>query len=114
MASASQIALSHDADAHMIRGEGQRLNGQGEAAMPRRRFQQGGLFLRGKDPQKWIGRLREDVVRLDGSVHRVRKSIVLGIKSKDDLPTEKLARRKLDLYLRRVNAEDYRPSRIST
>jgi hypothetical protein len=109
----SQIDLSPGTGALIIRDEGQRFDGQGEE-MARRRYQQGSVFLRGKDPQKWIGRWREDVVRLDGKVHRVRYSVVLGIKSKDDLPTEKLARRRLDLHLKRVNSEDYRPSRIST
>ncbi len=82
--------------------------------MAHRRYQQGSVFLRGKDPQRWIGRWREDIVKPDGKIHRMRHSVVLGTKSKEDLPTEKLARRRLEVHLKVVNSEDYRPSRVST
>jgi hypothetical protein len=81
--------------------------------MARRRYQDGSLFLRGKEKkQKWIGRYREDVVEADGSIKRTRHSIVLG--TKVELPTERLARRRLDEILSRVNSPEYRPGRIST
>lgn len=82
--------------------------------MARRRYQEGSVFLRGKRRPKWVGRWREDVIGRDGSVHRKRCSVVLGFKSRDDLPTKHLAERRLDLHLKRVNSEDYRPSRVST
>ena len=47
--------------------------------MARRRYQQGSVFLRGKpEKQRWIGRWREDIVKPDGSIHRMRHSVVLG------------------------------------
>jgi hypothetical protein len=81
--------------------------------MARRRYQDGSSFLRGREKkQKWIGRYREDVVLADGSVERRRHSVVLGTKA--ELPTERLARRRLEEILRRVNSPEYRPGRIST
>ena len=71
------------------------------------------LRLRGKQKkQKWVGRYREDVVKVDGSIKRTRHSVVLGTKA--ELPTERLARRRLDEILSRVNSPEYRPGRIST
>jgi hypothetical protein len=71
------------------------------------------LRLRGKQKkQKWVGRYREDVVKADGSIKRTRHSVVLGTKA--ELPTERLARRRLDEILSRVNSPEYRPGRIST
>src|SRR5712692_296508 len=84
---------------------GQPLNGPG-ASMARRRFQTGTIFVRGKNPPKWIGRWREDVVGLDGTVHRVRHSVVLGTTA--ELPTKRLAGRRLELILARINAPGYR------
>jgi len=79
--------------------------------MARRRFQTGTLFVRGKNPPKWIGRWREDVVGLDGTVHRVRHSVVLGTTA--ELPTKRLAGRRLELILARINAPGYRPGRVA-
>jgi hypothetical protein len=55
--------------------------------MARRRYQQGRLFPRAKNPPRWIGRWREDILQEDGSVERVERSIALGTKT--DLPTER-------------------------
>src|SRR6202022_4660748 len=55
----------------------QRLDGQGES-MARRRYQRGYLYLRGKKTSAWIGRWREDVMRSDGSIQRIKRSIVIG------------------------------------
>jgi integrase len=79
--------------------------------MARRRFQNGRLFLRGKHPV-WVGRWREDVIQADQSVRRIEKSVVLG--TKQELPTKRLAQRRLDLLLARVNSPDYRPGKVST
>ena len=46
-------------------------------------------------------------------MHRKRYSTVLGLKG-DDLSTEKMALRRLDLVLDRINSPDYRPGRGST
>ena len=90
--------------------KGRRFDGQGES-MARRRYQQGSVFLRGVNPQ-WVGRYRKDIVGEDGKVKRVKHSVILG--SKSELPTKRLAQRRLDLLLASVNAPEYRPSRIST
>src|SRR5437879_13577401 len=79
--------------------------------MARRRYQKGRVFLRGKNP-RWIGRWREDIVVTDGQVKRVERSQVLGTKT--ELPTKKLAQRRLDLLLAKVNAPSYRPGRVAT
>ena len=80
--------------------------------MARRRYQTGWVFLRGKNPPKWIGRFREDTVGQDGIVRREKKSIVLGTKA--ELPTKRLAQRRLELILARINAPEYRPGRVAT
>lgn len=80
--------------------------------MARRRYQNGWVFLRGANPPKWIGRYREDIVEQSGSVRRIRHSIVLGTKS--ELPTKRLAQRRLELVLSRINAPEYRPGRVAT
>lgn len=77
--------------------------------MARKRYQTGSLKLRG---DKWTARWREDVIMLDNQIHRVRRSCVLG--DKKELPTEKLARRRFDLLLAKVNAPGYRPGRVAT
>lgn len=80
--------------------------------MARRRYQKGRVFVRGKKRPVWVGRWREDVVQENGIVERIERSAVLGPKS--EIPTERLARRRLDLMLCRVNSPDYRPGRIAT
>jgi integrase len=60
----------------------------------------------------WLGRYREDFVDPDGTVIRKRPQIELG--SKKELPTLRLASRKLDEILSRINDSSYRPIRTST
>ena len=79
--------------------------------MARRRYQQGRVFLRGKNPPKWIGRWREDILEENGTVKRVERSVVLG--TKPELPTERLARRRLELLVAPVNSPAYRPGRVA-
>jgi len=103
-------------------GQGQRqavlhsgaaIESSGErGSMARTRYQRGCVFLRGKDPV-WIGRFREDVILPEKEKPvRVLKSVVLG--TKRDLPTKRLAERKLEAVLFRINSVSYRPGRIST
>jgi integrase len=94
----------------ILRTEGQRIDGQG-GTLARRRFQNGRLFLRGKDPM-WVGRWREDVVQADGSVRRIEKSTVIG--TRKQFPTKRLAQRRLDLLLAQINSPDYRPGKVAT
>jgi integrase len=46
--------------------------------VPRRRFQRGRLFVRGSRKKVWVGSFREDQVQSDGSITRIRRSVVLG------------------------------------
>ncbi len=80
--------------------------------MARKRYQQGSVFLVGKEEVKWAGRFREDVIGMDGSAKRVRREVILG--SKRDLPTKRLAQRRMGAVLARVNGLDYRPGRVAT
>jgi integrase len=60
----------------------------------------------------WLGRFREDVVKPDGAVLRTRPQIVLG--TKKELPTQRLAARKLDEILSRINHHTYQPTKMIT
>ena len=77
--------------------------------MARRRFQFGSLMLRGDN---WVGRWREDVITTDGVLKRIRRSQVIG--SRVELPTKKLAMRRLETILVRINSPGYRVSRVAT
>jgi hypothetical protein len=79
--------------------------------MARKRYQSGCVFLRGKNPV-WIGRYREDVIGPEGHPVRVLKSVVLG--TKRELPTKRLAERRMELELARINSPSYRPGRGNT
>lgn len=54
------------------------LNVGMEKSMPRRRYQRGRIISRGKQRKVWVGIFREDRVKDDGTIHRARRSIVLG------------------------------------
>jgi len=95
----------------MLLSQGQRLDGQGES-MARRRYQRGYLYLRGRRSSVWVGRWREDVMRSDGSVRRIRRSLVIGTRA--DFPTRRLAERQFETLLARINAPSYRPGRIAS
>jgi integrase len=73
----------------------------------RRRYQTGCVFKRGKRRKVWVARWREDVLREDGKVGRILRSVVLG--SVADLPTRKDAQVRLDEELRGVNQGTVRP-----
>src|SRR6267154_1577472 len=49
-----------------------------EMPMPRRRYQRGRLISRGKRRKVWIGMFREDRFKEDGTLHRARRTVVLG------------------------------------
>ncbi len=83
-----------------------------ENSMARKRYQRGRVFLEGKKKDKWAGRYREDVMEIDGKTRRVRRYVILG--SKRELPTKRLAERKMDAILARINDLSYRPGRVGT
>ena len=75
--------------------------------MARRRYQSGCLFKRGKRRKVWIARWREDVIRPDGSLERIQRSIVLGLVS--EVPTRRQAQMQLDQHLQILNQGQQRP-----
>jgi integrase len=77
--------------------------------MARRRHQRGCVILKG---QVWYGKYRDDVVEQDGTVTRVQRRTPLG--TKREYPTKRLAERKLEQILCRINAVEYRPGRMAT
>jgi integrase len=79
--------------------------------LARRRYQKG-MILFSESRQIWLGRYREDIIQADGSTVRTRPQIVLG--TKKELPTQRLAVRKLDEVLSRINNCSYQPIRIAT
>jgi integrase len=70
------------------------------------------MILFNQARQVWLGRYREDIIQADGSIVRTRPQIVLG--TKKELPTQRLAARKLDEVLSRINDCSYQPIRIAT
>jgi integrase len=79
--------------------------------LARRRFQKGQILF-SESRQVWLGRYREDLIRPDGNTVRTRPQVVLG--TKKELPTKRLAARKLDEILSRINDYSYQPTRIAT
>jgi integrase len=77
-------------------------------SMARKRFQHGHVYL---DGDKWKGRYREDVITAQGT-QRVRREVILG--AKRELPTKRLAERRMEVALARINGLDYRPGRVTT
>ena len=59
-----------------------------------------------------MGRWREDVIGSDDVVRRIRVARPIG--TLEELPTKKLALRRLELYLAKINAPGYRPGRVAT
>lgn len=92
----------------IVGAQGRRTNGKG-ISLARKRFQVGSLKLRSKS---WVARWREDVIESGNTVRRIRKSLVIGTKS--EFPTQKLARRKLEVMLAPINSVGYRPQRVAT
>lgn len=75
--------------------------------MARRRYQSGGLYVRGKRRKVWVARWREDVIRPDGTPGRMHRSVVLGLVN--DIPTKREARRLLEAQLQPINQGRQRP-----
>ncbi|MCI0721721.1 MAG: tyrosine-type recombinase/integrase [Acidobacteria bacterium] len=80
--------------------------------LTRKRFQNGYVRLRGKHDPYWEGFFREDILLADGQIVRKRRSKNLGRLA--ELPTKKLALRKLSSVVAELNALDYRPRSVMT
>jgi hypothetical protein len=78
--------------------------------MARKRYQRGRVFLQGK---VWYGKYREDFI-MQGNEKpvRVRRCVRLG--TKREFPTKRLAERRMEQILARINGLDYQPGRAST
>jgi integrase len=82
--------------------------------MARRRYQKGSLVPKTGVPRNglWVGRWREDVIQMDGTVTRPYKWEVLG--TIRDYPTRKLALRALEARLSTINSPTYRARPTAT
>lgn len=74
--------------------------------MARKRYQRGCVYL---DGEKWKGRYREDVITGQGT-KRVRREIILGEREMN----KRLAERRMEVALSRINGLDYRSGRVAT
>ncbi len=75
--------------------------------MARRRYQNAYLFARGKRRKLWVVRWWEDVIRPDGTLARIRRSVVLGPVAE---LTKRAARKLVEVHLRPIN--EGRPSGV--
>ena len=80
--------------------------------MARKRFQEGGLRLRGKKDKYWEGSYYEDVINSDETISRQRRWVSLGKQA--SVPTRALARRRLRMIVDNLNDPDCRPKRESS
>jgi integrase len=80
------------------------------SSLSRRRYQKGQIS---RDGDRWVARWREDILDpTTGKARRIRKWDVIA--SVKECPTKRLAQRKLDERLASINAEDYKPTPLST
>lgn len=75
--------------------------------MTRSRYQSGSLILRGRSNKVWVARWREDVLGGDGTIQRIRRSLVLGTLA--GIPTRRQAQVLLDAKLCDLNAGRRQP-----
>lgn len=99
---------SDRANCDSLARQGQQIGERG-GSLARRRYQKGMAVRKGDN---WVGRWREDEIGIDGRVRRVRRSRIIGTVA--ELPTKRLALRRLELYLAKINAPGYRPGRVAT
>ena len=78
--------------------------------MARRGFQQGMLFQRGTRRKLWVARWWEDVIQVDGTLGRLRRSEVIG--TVGEFPTRRKAMQILSQKLTAINLGDVRPQSI--
>lgn len=85
-----------------------RVNGKAIRRMTRKRFQTGSVRLREDRKQPWWeGSYWQDVVNEDRTFTRKKKTVNLGLFT--DVPTKRLALRKLSEILSEINDTNYRP-----
>ncbi len=79
--------------------------------MARRRYQNAYLFARGKRRKLWVVRWWKDVIRPDGTLARIRRSVVLGPVAE---LTKRAARKLVEVHLRPINEGRHRPESTFT
>jgi excisionase family DNA binding protein len=89
-----------------------RANGRRKGSMARKRFQKGHVRLRNTGDPCWEGFYWEDLRLTDNQVVRKQRAINLGHST--EVPSKKLAERKLAEKLAEVNDIDYRPRPVTT
>jgi integrase len=80
--------------------------------MVRRRYQRGSLFKRGKREKVWVARWWEDVINADGTMGRMRRSVVIGTVA--ELTTRRLAMHALSERLLLLNNGSQHPQAMRT
>lgn len=103
----SIFPLPSGARASTIRRQRKGIDGR-ETCTARRRLQRGSLSFDAVQ-KRWEGRFWEDEIGPDNQVRRVRRRKILG--TLDELETEKMAQRRLDECLKRINSISYTPGR---
>ena len=78
-------------------------------SLMRRRYQTGSVTLRG---DVWTGRYLEDVKDASGQINRVHRRVFLG--TRQEIPTKKIALRKLEPFVHNVNSTSYIPKHVIT
>jgi integrase len=86
---------------------GNRVNSGEDPKLARRRYQRGSVQLRNG---VWTGRFLEDVRFADGRTERVHRRVYLGTQA--EIPTKKLALRRLEPFLAEINSFTYRPKNV--
>jgi integrase len=108
MSAESKALLTGAVGGSLSRHE-QCTDGRKGEPLARRRYQEGTLELRGN---VWTIRFREDMFQPDGPAKRIEIRRVVG--TREEFPTRKLARRRADEIISRVNRLDYKPIRVSS
>ena len=100
--------MHHETHSDRLLAHGAIKSSSERDSMARKRFQRGYVYL---DVDKWKGRYREDVITSTGT-ERIRREVILGTRS--EVPTKRLAERRMEVVLARINGFDYRPGRVAT
>jgi integrase len=108
MSTPPQIDLQREPEANTLRRSVIEPASKG-GSLARKRYQRGTVVLRGSS---WFGRYRESLIGPDGGEIRIQRGTLLG--SKKDLPTKRLAERRLEVILAPINSLSYRPGRVAT
>jgi hypothetical protein len=108
----AEMSMLLDSKATLVADTEQAKRAIEGGTMVRRRFQRGSLFKRGKREKVWVARWWEDVINADGTMGRMRRSIVIGTVAES--ATRRLAMRALSERLRSLNSGSQRPQAMRT